>query len=431
MKRFITILLCCLLLAGCTHKLPADSEPFVPSTGHGTEQDDTIYTEPSPPTEITPNIPSIPTEPIPTKPIPTEPIPTEPTKPSSPTVPPLPEPNPDPLDPLEAYIQNMTLEEKVGQLFLVQCLEKDSVADIQDHHLGGYILFERDFEDETPSSVSQTNAAYQSAATVPMLIAVDEEGGNVTRVSKYPAFRTSPFLSPREIYALGGLDAIKENEGEKSQLLASLGINVNLAPVCDITTDPNAFMYPRSLGESPEITGRFANLMLQTMWYSRISGVLKHFPGYGNNTDTHEGIAIDDRSLDQLENCDLIPFQMAIDADCPAIMVSHTFINAIDSKLPATLSPKVNVYLRNEMGFDGVVITDDLVMQAITDLYGAEEAAILAVLAGNDLLCSTQYKAQYNAILEAVRNGRIPEGRIIEAVQRILIWKIQMGLLEI
>ena len=190
-------------------------------------------------------------------------------------------------------------------------------------------------------------------------------------------------------------------------------------------------MYPRSLGESPEITGQYVQLMLETMGQNGIAGVLKHFPGYGNNTDTHVAIAIDDRTLAELERCDLVPFQMGIDAGGGAIMVSHTFNNAIDSTLPATLSPAVNNYLRGTMGFDGVVITDDLVMQAITDLYGAEEAAVMAVLAGNDLLCSTEYKTQYNAVLKAVKSGRISENRINESVRRILQWKCDMGLMEL
>jgi beta-N-acetylhexosaminidase len=332
---------------------------------------------------------------------------------------------------MEAYIQAMPLEQRVGQLFLARCPAKNAVSDIKTYHLGGYVLFARDFEGETPASVTKTIAAYQATSDIPMLIAVDEEGGKVNRVSLYPAFRSTPFLSPREVYAWGGMDAIRTNEIEKSQLLSSLGINVNLSPVCDITTDPEAFMYPRSLGESPEITGQFVQTMLETMSQNGIGGVLKHFPGYGNNTDTHVAIAIDNRSLAELESCDLVPFQMGIDAGCSAIMVSHTFINAIDSKMPATLSPKVNAYLRNEMGFDGVVVTDDLVMQAITDLYGAGEAAVLAVLAGNDLLCSTEYKTQYKAVMQAVKDGRISESRIDEAVRRILQWKCDMGLMAI
>lgn len=325
----------------------------------------------------------------------------------------------------------MSLEERVGQMFLARCPSKNAISDIKTYHLGGYVLFARDFEHQTPVSVTKKISEYQTASTIPLFIAVDEEGGKVNRVSLYPAFRSTPFLSPREIYAWGGMDAIRQNEIEKSQLLSSLGINVNLSPVCDITTDPEAFMYPRSLGESPEVTGQYVQTVLNTMSQNSIGGVLKHFPGYGNNTDTHVAIAVDNRSLSELESCDLIPFQMGIRAGCGAIMVSHTFINAIDSKRPATLSPKVNSYLRQEMGFDGVVITDDLVMQAITDLYGSGEAAVLAVQAGNDLLCSTEYKTQYNAVLHAVQDGRIAEERINKAVRRILQWKCDMGLMEI
>lgn len=434
LKRIIAFLLCCLLLAGCAPTTRTvstentDPSASMPITTDSGKPEETVSSEPTIPLETVPEAPSIPTEPPPTEPA--IPAPTNPSEPE-PEPEPAPEPEPEPVEPMTAYIQSMTLEERVGQLFLARCPAKNAVDDIQTYYLGGYILFARDFEDETPASVTKTIASYQAASTIPMLIAVDEEGGKVTRVSKYPAFRTTPFLSPREIYELGGLDAIQENEAEKSQLISSLGINVNLSPVCDITTDPEAFMYPRSLGESPEVTGQFVQLMLDTMKQNNIGGVLKHFPGYGNNADTHVGIAIDDRTLVELEGCDLVPFQMGIDAGCGAIMVSHTFINAIDSTLPATLSPAVNEYLRENMGFNGVVVTDDLVMQAITDLYGAEEAAVLAVLAGNDLLCSTEYKTQYNAVLKAVKNGRISEERINEAVHRILTWKCQMGLMEI
>lgn len=440
MKRMIAVLLCCLLLCGCTSAVPSPSTQPAETDTLTAPSWPTVSTSPTQPAETVPSEPTDPiptqpqaTEPLPTDPIPTEPLPTEPapTEPA-PTAPkPKPEPDPIPTDPMDAYIQDMTLEERVGQLFLARCPSKNAVNDIKTYHLGGYVLFERDFEGETPASVKKTIGGYQSASEIPLLIAVDEEGGRVTRVSKYTAFRSTPFLTPREVYAWGGMDAIRSNEAEKSQLLSSLGINVNLSPVCDITTDPEAFMYPRSLGESPEVTGQFVQTMLETMSQNGIGGVLKHFPGYGNNTDTHVAIAIDDRSLAQLESCDLVPFQMGIGAGCGAIMVSHTFINAIDSTLPATLSPKVNAYLRNKMGFDGVVVTDDLVMQAITDLYGAGESAVLAVLAGNDLLCSTEYKTQYKAVLQAVKDGRISEGRINESVRRILQWKCDMGLMDI
>ena len=156
---------------------------------------------------------------------------------------------------------------------------------------------------------------------------------------------------------------------------------------------------------------------------------LKHFPGYGNNRDTHTGIARDSRPLTQLETQDLIPFRAGIAADCDAILVSHTIVEAFDPELPASLSPAVTCYLRKNLGFNGVILTDDLIMEAITDLYGAEEAAVLAVLAGCDMLCSSEHPVQYSAVLEAFLTGRIPETQIRESVARILLWKHTLGLL--
>ncbi len=329
-----------------------------------------------------------------------------------------------------AMAMSLTLEEKVGQLFLVGCPGENAAADVANYHLGGYFLFGRDFEYRTPDSVRATISSYQDAANIPLLIAVDEEGGTVCRVSSYPQFRESPFPSPRALYDQGGLELIYETETEKCQLLRSVGVNVNASPVCDITTDPNAFMYGRSLGQDPETTGTFVAGVCAIMQQNDIGGMLKHFPGYGNNTDTHIGIAVDDRTLEALENADLVPFRMGIQGGAGAIMVSHTFINAIDPDYPASLSPKVNAYLRQEMGFQGVIVTDDLAMGAITQLYGEEEAAVLAVLAGNDLLCTWSYRTQYPAVLAAVQDGRISQEQLNQAVARVLQWKYDLGLLE-
>ena len=331
-------------------------------------------------------------------------------------------------NPAQTILSSMTTEEKVGQLFLARCPDANAIADIKKYHLGGYILFTRDFETETPNTLKVKLAGYQSAANIPMLLAVDEEGGTVTRISRYKAFRDTPFLSPRRLFAMGGMVQVIQGEREKCTLLHSLGINVNVGPVCDVTTDPNAFMYPRSLGESPHITGEFVKNVVAVQSENQIGGILKHFPGYGNNTDTHVAIATDGRSLAELESMDLVPFAAGIEAGCDAIMVSHVYIDAIDPDLPATLSPAVHSYLREQMGFDGVIVTDDLVMQAITDTYGAGEAAILAVLAGNDLLCSTEYAVQYEAVLQAVKEGRISENQLNTSVMRLLQWKERLGL---
>lgn len=385
MKRLLTILVIALFLTGC-RTMPESGLPMDPSV--------TPVTQPA-----------------------TDMAPTE-TKPTEPVFNAL------------ALAQTLTTQEQVGQLFLARCPDVSAAQDVGTYHLGGYLLFGRDFEGKTPEQVQSDIASYQENAAIPLLIAVDEEGGSVCRVSSNPQFRQTRFPSPRDLYDQGGLELIKETETEKCQLLGSVGINVNASPVCDITTDENAFMYSRSLGQDPETTGKFVAAVTDVMQQNGIGGILKHFPGYGNNTDTHVGIATDSRPLSQLEETDLMPFTYGISAGCGAIMVSHTVITDLDAELPASLSPAVHEYLRNTMHFNGVVVTDDLAMGAITDRYGDGEAAVLAVLSGNDLLCSSNYQEQYAAVLEAVQSGRIPKETLQQAAARVLQWKYDMGLLE-
>ena len=333
-------------------------------------------------------------------------------------------------DAIKLQLDSLTVKQKVGQLFLARCPEETALEDIAAFHLGGYILFARDFEGQTPEDLSNTLAQYQCASAIPMLIAVDEEGGTVCRVSANEAFRSSRFSSLRNLYASGGLDAILAEESEKCDLLSSIGINVNMAPVCDITTDPNAFMYKRSLGQDAKTTALCISQITELMNSKQMGSVLKHFPGYGNNKDTHLDTANDQRPLSQLEETDLLPFMAGIEADCDAILISHTIIAALDSENPASLSAPVISYLRNELHFNGVIVTDDLVMKAITKHYTPEEAAVMAILAGNDLLCSTEYRTQYTAVLKAVNAGIISMEQLDAAVYRILQWKWDLGLFE-
>lgn len=359
----------------------------------------------------------------------THPIPTETTPPVQTLSPETQPPAAPPPDPIEALLESMTIEERVGQLFLARCEDSTAVEDIVNYHLGGFVLFGGDFNGQTPESIREKLTNYQAAAKLPLLIAVDEEGGTVTRVSRYPAFREMPFPSPRSALKNWGMEGLLTVEEEKCQLLASLGINVNLGPVCDIAADPSAFMYERSLGEDAQTTSGFVSQVVSLMNEYRLGSVLKHFPGYGNNADTHTGIARDSRTLAELEGNDLLPFAAGIQAGCGAILVSHTIVEAMDPDTPASLSPAVHDYLRDRLGFTGVVLTDDLVMQAITDAYGAGEAAVLAVLAGNDLLCSTEYIVQYEAVLAAVLEGRISFDTLNNAVRHVLRWKMELGLL--
>ena len=334
-----------------------------------------------------------------------------------------------PPDPIREMLDGMSLEQRVGQLFLARCDDTVALTHIAEYHLGGFVLFGRDFEGQTPESFREKIDAYQAASALPLLLAVDEEGGTVTRISSNPAFSDARFPSPRSAYDRGGLEEALAVEEEKCLLLRDLGLNVNLGPVCDIATDPAAFMYQRSLGQDAAATAQFVSGTVTLMNAYKIGSCLKHFPGYGNNSDTHTGIAMDDRSLWELEMNDLIPFAAGMDAGCGAVMVSHTIVEDLDASLPASLSPAVHQYLRDSMGFDRVILTDDLAMEAITDLYGSGEAAVMAVLAGNDLLCSTDYVTQYEAVLAAVLDGRIDIDTLNNAVRHVLQWKMDLGLI--
>ena len=348
---------------------------------------------------------------------------------TAPAVPETTVPETVPADPVRQMISDMSLEQRVGQLFLARCNAETAAMDVQQYHLGGLVLFGNDFENQTPGSMAQTISNYQNAAEKPLLIAVDEEGGDVTRISQFSAFREKRFSSARRRWEQGGLEAVLTEEEEKCRLLSDLGINVNLGPVCDISTDPDAFMYSRSLGQDAQTTAEVTASTVNLMNAFSIGSVLKHFPGYGNNADTHTGIAVDSRPLESLKENDLIPFTAGIQAGCGAVMVGHIIVEALDPDYPASLSPAVHRYLREELGYSGVIMTDDLVMQAITDQYGAGEAAVMAVLAGNDLLCSTEYAVQYEAVLQAVLDGRIDIDVLNSAVRNVLEWKIRLGLL--
>ena len=336
-------------------------------------------------------------------------------------------------DPIAARAQElldgMTLEEKVGQMFIARCPETDAAQLAADYHLGGYILFGRDFKDKTAEQVTTDIQSYQGAAEIPLLIAVDEEGGTVNRVSSNPNLRSSPFRSPQSLYSEGGLELVRSDAQEKCRLLESLGININFAPVCDVSQDPADFIYDRTLGRDAQETSQYVAAVVETMAEEGMGSVLKHFPGYGNNTDTHTGVAYDDRPYDTFLTSDFLPFQAGIAAGADMVLVSHNIVSAMDEASPASLSPEVHRVLREDLGFTGVIVTDDLVMDGVRDFAGDDEAAVLAVQAGNDLLCCTDFQTQVPAVLAAVESGEITEEQIDAAVLRVLTMKLRLGIL--
>ena len=336
-------------------------------------------------------------------------------------------------DPIAARAQElldgMTLEEKVGQMFIARCPETDAAQLAADYHLGGYILFGRDFKDKTAEQVTTDIQSCQDAAEIPLLIAVDEEGGTVNRVSSNPNLRSSPFRSPQSLYSEGGLELVRSDAQEKCRLLESLGININFAPVCDVSQDPADFIYDRTLGRDAQETSQYVAAVVETMAEEGMGSVLKHFPGYGNNADTHTGVAYDDRPYDTFLTSDFLPFQAGIDAGADMVLVSHNIVSAMDEASPASLSPEVHRVLREDLGFTGVIVTDDLVMDGVRDFAGDDEAAVLAVQAGNDLLCCTDFQTQVPAVLAAVESGEITGEQIDAAVLRVLTMKLRLGIL--
>lgn len=359
-----------------------------------------------------------------------------------------PEPESPPADSaaeiVNELLSSMSLAEKVGQLFFVRCPADHAVEDISAYHLGGYILFGRDFQDATGSwltkeQFTQTIQSYQDAASISLLIGTDEEGGTVARASRNPnLFPDGKCKSPQALYLSDGWDGLATDTVEKTARLMELGINVNLAPVCDVSTDPNDFIYDRSFGQDAERTAEYVKCVVSWVsWDRTIEGnhpglVLKHFPGYGNNADTHTGIAVDERPMETFKTSDFLPFQAGIEADSigtVAVLVSHNIVQCMDPELPASLSPAVHEILRRDLDFDGVVMTDDLAMDAVSAYAKDGAAAVMALEAGNDLVITTDYRTQIPKVIEAVETGVLAEDMIDAACRRVLTWKYHLGLL--
>ena len=333
-------------------------------------------------------------------------------------------------DPIAALLASMTVEEKVGQLFFVRCPEEGAAEDVAQYHLGGVILFGRDFKDKTYAQVRALTDALQRSAAVPLLIGADEEGGTVVRASSNPHLRANKFPAPQALYASGGLAALRGDAAEKSSFLLGLGVNVNFAPVCDISTAPGDYIYPRTLGAPAEETADYVSAVVEEMNRVGIGSVLKHFPGYGNNLNTHTGISLDERPYEHFMESDFLPFKAGIRAGAPAVLVSHNIVACMDEAYPASLSAPVHEILRRELGFEGVILTDDLAMDALKEYTDGGAAAVLALQAGNDMVLTTDYPTQIDAVLAAVEAGEIDEAQIDASVRRVLEWKQSLGLLE-
>ena len=327
-------------------------------------------------------------------------------------------------------LAGMSLKEKVGQVFLFRAPTEGDVQTVTEYQPGGFFFGADSFKDKTPEQVRAMLQGYQEANKVKMALAVDEEGGTVTRVSQFPALSPKKFASPQVVYANGGMDGIRQDALDKADFLLSYGLNVNLAPVADVTFDRNTYMFPRAFGRNGTRTAEFVKTVVEAANSKNLSSTLKHFPGYGGNSDTHTGIATDNRNMESFRDSDFLPFQAGIEAGVQCVLVSHNIVTAMDTENPASLSAEVHRILREELGFTGVVMTDDLSMQGLRDKAGESSAAPAAFLAGNDLMLSTDISGDFDALYAAVQDGSISQERLDESVLRILAWKYTMGIMS-
>ena len=326
---------------------------------------------------------------------------------------------------IEDRLATMTLEEKVGQLFWARVPSDHQIEDLQSYHLSGYILFGRDFEGLSLEDIKALTKGYQAVAKIPLLIGSDEEGGTVTRIS---SILETPFQSPMALYHQGGMEAVLSDTKQKSELLKSVGINAGLFPVADLARNQSAFIYDRTIGQDAQTTASYVQQVVEELKKTKVGSTLKHFPGYGDNEDSHTAIIQDNRSLDELRQADFLPFQAGIDAGADSVLVSHNILSKIDT-VPSSISPKITDLLRKELHFKGVIMTDDFDMAGIADFVSQEEAAFQVIVAGNDLILGSSYQTQIPYLLKKISSGELTEERIDESVRRILTWKYDLGLL--
>lgn len=322
-------------------------------------------------------------------------------------------------------MKTLSLDEKIGQIFLVRVPEKNKISDLEKYKFGGYLLFQRDFDNKTKKEVTDMVDSFHNASKIPLIVATDEEGGKVSRISNNTNLVQTPFKSPSELYKEGGLEAIKKDTINKSEVLEDLGINVNLAPVVDVATDPDSYMYERTIKEDTKTTSDYAKTVIEASKGSKVSYTLKHFPGYGDNADTHKTSATDNRTYSKIMEDDIPPFRAGIKAGAEAVLVSHTIVPAMDKDNPSSLSASTHNVLRNELGFTGIVITDDLAMEAVN----VDNAVTKAIKAGNDLLIVTDYEDSIKEVKNAIEGGTLSEEIVDKMAFRVLAWKYYKGLM--
>lgn len=343
-------------------------------------------------------------------------------------------------------VSDLTLEEKVGQIFVIRpdsidpqystqkkMSKRPSIGTRQvnqkikaaysKYPAGGFVIFARNIE--SPEQIKQFNEDLHELGTVRPLIFVDEEGGIVARLANHPEFDLPKVENMAVIGNTKNENLAYETGRTIGEYLQEYNFDVDFAPIADVNTNPkNIVIGKRAFSSDPLVAGKMDVAFLEGLSENKITGCLKHFPGHGDTTtDTHAGYAETIKTWEELLDCEMISFKMGIENDAKMIMTAHISApNVTGHKLPSTLSYTIlTKKLREELGFNGIIITDAMEMGAINKIYKSDEAAIRAFLAGADIiLMPYDYKTAYKGFLKAVKSGRISEDRLNQSVERIL-----------
>ncbi len=347
-----------------------------------------------------------------------------------------------------SLLASMSLEEKIGQMFVVYfkgpALSPELQHMITQRHIGGVILYSNVGNIQDTAQVAALNAAIQAEAArtpkgIGLIVSIDQEGGPVVRLRE--GFTVFP--SQMAVAATGNREHAKTLARITAQELKTLGINCNFAPVADVNSNAaNPIIGIRSFGSEPAAVARLTAAMTAEYVRSKVICTPKHFPGHGDtDVDSHLGLPISNHDKNTLNRVDFPPFQAAFAANAPAVMTAHVEVPALDPTpgMPATLSSKIlEGVLRRQLRFDGLIVTDSMGMGALSNSIGTVEATVRAAKAGADVLLfgadtghePEEQLAAYDRLLAAVKSGEVPTARIDEAVRRILTVKEEYGLLQ-
>lgn len=341
----------------------------------------------------------------------------------------------------EAYLQTMTTEQKLWQLFITtpEAITHVNLATrageatktaLQTYPIGGLCYFADNLKEAEQVKIMLTNT--QAYATTGLFLCIDEEGGTVSRAGSNPNMEVTPIQSAAEYGAAGDTAVLFSDAVKLAQELTALGFNLNFAPVADLDPETeNEELSTRTYSSDPKVAADMVAAMVTGLQEGGMISCLKHFPGHGSaETDSHEDTSVSERTLEELQEADWVPFRSGIEKGVPFVMLSH-LTNKELSKEPASLSPEVVDYLRQELGFGGVIITDSQKMGAIANHYSSAEAAVLAIEAGADMiLMPADLQAAYDGLKAAVDEGKLTEERLNESVLRILTVKFEQGIMQ-